>query len=104
MLFINKGLNKDGVPVFEDQAEAYHVADTGYSTNAAFFDYDNDGDLDLYVLTNKMAEGNVYPNQYHTKIIDGSSPTTDRLYRNDFDSALGHPVFTDVSKQAGILI
>ncbi|MFL5742456.1 MAG: VCBS repeat-containing protein [Flavisolibacter sp.] len=103
-LFINKGLNKDGIPVFEDQASAYNVADTGYSTNAAFFDYDNDGDLDLYVLTNKMAEGNNYPNQYHTKIIDGSSPTTDHLYRNDFDSALGHPVFTDVSRQAGIQI
>ena len=104
MLFINKGLNKDGVPVFVDEAKEYNVADTGYSTNAAFVDYDNDGDLDLYVLTNKMAEGNVYPNQYHKKITDGTSPTTDHLYRNDWDSALGHPVFTDVSKQAGITI
>ena len=104
MLFINKGPDKNGVPIFEDEASAYHVADTGYTTNAAFFDYDNDGDLDLYVLTNKMAEGNVYPNQYHKKIVDGSAPTTDRLYRNDWDSALGHPVFTDVSAQAGILI
>jgi hypothetical protein len=104
MLFINKGLNKDGVPVFVDEAKEYNVADTGFSTNAAFVDYDNDGDLDLYVLTNKMAEGNVYPNQYHKKITDGTSPTTDHLYRNDWDSALGHPVFTDVSKQAGITI
>src|SRR4051812_19769205 len=104
MLFINKGLDKNGVPTFEDDAAAYGVADTGYTTNAAFFDYDNDGDLDLYVLTNKMAEGNVYPNQYHKKIIDGTAPTSDRLYRNDWDSALGHPVFTNVSAQAGILI
>jgi hypothetical protein len=104
MLFINKGSDKNGVPTFQDEAVAYGVADTGYTTNAAFFDYDNDGDLDLYVLTNKMAEGNVYPNQYHKKIINGTAPTTDRLYRNDWDSALGHPVFTDVSAQAGILI
>jgi hypothetical protein len=104
-LFINKGLNKDGVPTFVDEAKAYNVADTGYSTTAAFFDYDNDGDLDLYVLTNKMAVGaDMYPNQYHKKIVDGSSPTTDHLYRNDWDSVAKHPVFTDVSKQAGILI
>jgi hypothetical protein len=104
MLFINKGLDKDGIPVFKDEAQIYNLADTGYSTNAAFFDYDNDGDLDLYILTNKMAEGNVYPNQYHKKITDGTSPTTDHLYRNDWDSALGHPVFRDVSAQAGIQI
>ena len=104
MLFINKGLDKNGIPVFEDQAAAYGVADTGYSTNAAFFDYDNDGDLDLYVLTNKMEEGTTYPNQYHKKITNGSSPTTDHLYRNEWDSALGHPVFKDVSAQAGITI
>jgi hypothetical protein len=50
-------------------------------------------------LTN-MAER--FPNAYHKKVVDGSSPTTDRLYRNDFDQKLGHPVFTDVSKETGI--
>ena len=54
MLFINKGVGKDGTPEFIDEAALYNMADTGHSTNAAFFDYDNDGDLDLYVLTNKM--------------------------------------------------
>ncbi len=103
-LFIHKGLNKEGLPVFADEAEAYGVADKGHSTMAAFFDYDNDGDLDLYVLTNKMADRDQYPNQYHKKVVDGSSPSTDRLYRNDPDAIAGHPVFTDVSRQAGILI
>lgn len=102
MLFINKGIGADGAPKFVDEAAAYNVADTGHSTNAAFFDYDNDGDLDLYVLTNKMDK--IYPNQYRRKITDGSSPTTDRLYRNDWDSSKRHAVFTDVSKGAGILI
>lgn len=101
MLFINKGVS-NGIPRFVDEADAYKIADTGYSTTAAFFDYDNDGDLDLYVLTNKM--DNVYPNQYRKKIVDGSSPTTDRLYRNDWDSSLNHPIFTNVSREAGILV
>ncbi len=103
MLYINKGLGKEGIPVFADEAAAYNVADTAHTTNAAFFDYDNDGDLDLYILTNKMDDDR-YPNQYRKKSIDGSSENTDRLYRNDWDSASGHPVFTNVSKEAGILI
>ncbi|RRB02730.1 RNA-binding protein [Larkinella rosea] len=101
MLFVNQGWKgqKDGVPVFKEMAKAYGIADDSFTTNAAFFDYDNDGDLDLFLLTN-MAEK--YPNSYHPKLVDGSSPTTDRLYRNDFDPKLGHPVFTDVSREAGI--
>lgn len=103
LLYVNQGWKgqKDGVPVFKEMAKEYGIADNGYTTNAAFFDYDNDGDLDLFVLTN-MAEK--YPAAYRKKVMDGSSPTTDRLYRNDFDPNLGHPVFTDVSKEAGIVL
>lgn len=99
-LFINQGV-KNGVPVFRDMAAEYGIADTTHSTNAAFFDYDNDGDLDLYVLVDTPER---FPNVYRNKILDGSSPNTDRLYRNDFDAKLGHAIFTDVSKQAGIQI
>lgn len=102
MLFINKGAGKDGIPVFEDQALAYNLADNGHTTHAAFFDYDNDGDLDCYILTNKVGADR-YPNQYKQKQLDGTAENTDRLYRNDFDSSKGHPVFTNVSKEAGIL-
>ncbi|TAH19533.1 MAG: RNA-binding protein [Cytophagales bacterium] len=103
MLFINQGNDKEGNPKFTDLAKQYGVADNGHSANAVFFDYDNDGDLDLYVLTNVMQE-NYFPNQYRKKITDGSSPTTDRLYRNDWSTSLNHPVFTNISKEAGILI
>ena len=103
MLYINQGVGKDGVPTFKDMASEYGVADTTHTTNAAFFDYDNDGDLDLYVLVNEMEDVR-YPNKYHDKIVDGSSKRTDKLYRNDWDPKLKHAVFTDVSKQAGILI
>jgi enediyne biosynthesis protein E4 len=97
MLFINKGSDKNGIPTFEDQARQYGVADMGYSQNAAFFDYDKDGDLDLYVLSN--LESDAIPSNYRPRILDGSALNNDRLYRNN-----GNNTFTDVTKQAGILI
>ncbi|GAB3881814.1 VCBS repeat-containing protein [Spirosoma agri] len=100
MLFVNQGAKPGETPVFREMAKEYGIADDGHTTNAAFFDYDNDGDLDLYVLTNTIEEN---PNAYRDRILDGSSPTTDRLYRNDPNPTLGHPVFTNVSKQEGIL-
>jgi len=97
LLLVNQGLNANGIPTFKDEAAKFGIADTGHSQNAAFFDYDRDGDLDLYVLTNTLNKE--VPLNYHEKITNGSSPTTDRLYRNNGDGT-----FTNVSKQAGILI
>jgi hypothetical protein len=105
-LFINSGADpKSEVrnPEFTEMAAAYGLADESHTTNAAFFDYDNDGDLDCYLLINQM-DKNAVPNRYRTKITDGTSQRTDKLFRNDFDAKLGHPVFTDVSKEAGITI
>jgi len=87
MLFVNQGLSDQGYPVF---------LDTGFSTNAAFFDYDGDGDLDLYILTNYRPKG--IPVTYRPKINDGTADNTDVLYRNNGDGT-----FTDVSHEAGIL-
>ncbi|SDL40683.1 VCBS repeat-containing protein [Siphonobacter aquaeclarae] len=104
LLYVNQGCQPGGTPVFREMAREYGIADNGHSTNAVFFDYDNDGDLDLYVLTNEM-EPERHPNNFHEKIRDGSSPKTDRLYRNNgVDPALKHPVFANVSKEAGITI
>ncbi|HEX8038063.1 MAG TPA: VCBS repeat-containing protein, partial [Chryseosolibacter sp.] len=97
MLFINKGVNGDGIPVFEEMARSYGVDDTGYSQNAAFLDYDKDGDLDLYVLEN--LESDKIPSVYRPRILDGTAPNNDHLYRNN-----GNATFTDVTKEAGILI
>lgn len=97
LLYINNGAGKDGVPTFTESAAKYGVADTGHTTNAAFFDYDNDGDLDLYVLTNVINAG--VPSTYHKKMKDGSSQNNDRLYRNN-----GTGTFTNVTREAGILI
>jgi hypothetical protein len=103
LLYVNQGLDQNKVPVFKEMGKEYGIADTTHTTNAAFLDYDNDGDLDLFLVVNEMDDNN-FPNKYHKKIVDGSSRRTDRLYRNDWDTKLNHPVFTNVSKEAGILI
>ena len=91
-LFINNGNN-----TFTESAEKYGLALAAYSTQAVFFDYDHDGDLDCFILNQSH-----HPNQ---NIVDTSKRRTfdanagDRLYRNDI-STTGK--FTDVSAQAGI--
>jgi enediyne biosynthesis protein E4 len=103
LLYVNQGNDGGGVPRFREQAADYGIADTTFSTHSAFFDYDNDGDLDLYVLVDQIVNDNLTTSM-RVKITDGSSPNTGRLYRNDADAKLGHPRFTDVSREAGILI
>jgi ASPIC and UnbV/FG-GAP-like repeat len=101
LLYINQGLDKNGIPHFKEMAREYGLGDTLYSTMAAFFDYDNDGDLDMYLVVNNIPKG-YNANVYKPIVTDGSFPSTGRLYRNDWNDSLKHPVFTDVSKQAGI--
>ena len=86
------------IPVFKESAESYGIADDGYSTQGVFFDYDNDSDLDLFVLTNTLDDPRTSI-QFRPKITDGTALNTDRLYRNN-----GNATFTNVSKEAGILI
>lgn len=99
-LFINKGVGADGIPHFKDEAAAYGLADTSFSVQSAFFDYDRDGDLDMYLLTTQLAQRNAP--RFSDNNIDTAATDIDRLYKNRWDSALGHAVFTDVSKEAGI--
>ena len=103
LLYINQGLNKNGTPLFKEMAAEYGLDDTTHTTMAAFFDYDRDGDLDVYLVVNQIMKNNS-PSNYRPKIKDGSFPSTGRLYRNDWDSSLKHPLFSDVSKQAGVTI
>ena len=89
-LFIN-----NGDLTFTESAEDYQVADQGFSTHAAFFDYDKDGDIDLYLLNNSyeaIGSFNLEDNQRHVRDVKGG----DKLLRNDGN------VFTDVSVEAGI--
>ena len=101
-LFINNGPQANGIPTFTESAAAYGLNDSGYSTQAAFFDYDQDGDLDCYVLTNAMENTN--RNAVRPKLLNGESPSTDRLYRNEGvvpGARTSH--FVNVSRETGIL-
>ena len=103
LLYINQGPDKNGVPHFKEMAKEYGLDITVHSTMASFFDYDNDGDLDMYLTVNEAGQ-NDNTSLFKPIIKDGSARSTGRLYRNDWDPVLKHPVFHDVSKQAGILI
>jgi hypothetical protein len=102
ILYINKGNNIHGQPLFIDMANEYGLDDDSHTTQAAFFDYDNDGDIDVYLTVNEINNRNS-PYIFHHVVRDGSNSSRGRLYRNEWDSYLHHPVFTDVSEQAGIM-
>lgn len=99
-LFINQGNNTDGIPTFTDMAADWGIADTSHNTQAAWLDFDRDGDLDLFLLVNKMVD-NKRPNDFNRKVQDGSGLRTDKLYRQD--QVNGQITFVEVGKKTGIL-
>ena len=64
-LWVNNGAKNGSDPTFTEMAEKYGIADDGQSVNAAFFDYDRDGDLDLYILNNtvKSKDEHILPSE-----------------------------------------
>lgn len=95
-LYINNGPGLDGIPTFSEQAEAYGLAFAGFSTQAAFFDYDHDGDLDCFLLNHA-----VHSVRSFDKVSARNQPDSlagDFLFEN---KGAGKP-FQDVSAKAGI--
>ncbi|QLE02203.1 VCBS repeat-containing protein [Galbibacter sp. BG1] len=90
LLYINQGDN-----TFLEKAKEYGLNDAGYSTQAVFFDFDMDEDLDVYILTNGVE--NFSHNNTRPRKLNGNGISTDRLYENN-----GNGTFTDISKKAGI--
>lgn len=90
LLYINKG---DGT--FKERAALFGLNDPGYSIQANFFDYDKDGDLDMYLANHGI---NFYGRDPQGKVSNAPDQYSgDKLYRNDGDR------FTNVTKEAGIL-
>ncbi len=89
VLYINNG---DGT--FTDRTKEFGIEHAGYSTQAAFFDYDGDGDLDMYLLNNSVHTEQPMGQQANRQVRHPLAG--DKLFRNDG----GH--FVDVSEQAGI--
>ena len=94
-LFINQGGTPGQVPTFVEAAAAYGLNNQGYSTQAAFFDYDADGDLDCYLLNNSFKDPSKIE-LYKSMRDQPDAQGGDKLYRNDGEQ------FTDVTLDAGI--
>ncbi len=93
-LLICKGI-KNNIPYYEDEAAKYHLDFQGFSTQASFFDYDNDGDLDMYLLNHSVNhDGNYAPRINFLNTYD--SLAGDKFYKNE------NGTYIDYTKQSGI--
>jgi len=93
LLFINNGNG-----TFTEAAARYGIADTGFTTQAAFLDYNGDGCLDLFLLENSPQDFTRGVSS-HPTMLPGKTPGSyNQLYRNNCNGT-----FTNVSKEAGIL-
>lgn len=93
-LYINQGNNEAGIPQFKEDAETYELAISAFSTQAAFADLDNDGDLDFYLLNHSVHPNGNYGNGNKR---DQPDPLAgDRIYRND------NGYFTDITPATAI--
>ncbi len=97
-LLVNQGINKDGIPVFKEEAKKYGIADKGRSEQSVFFDYDNDGDLDLYVINYPITHFKTPVAYYASLLRNPVYESSSHFYKNN-----GDQTFTDVTKEVGLL-
>jgi hypothetical protein len=95
-LWVCQGTRENGDPYYKEMAEEYGIADDGQATGAAFFDYDNDGDLDLYILINTINQR--MNTTISERLTNGMAVNNDKLFRNNGDGT-----FTNVTIPAGIV-
>lgn len=102
-LFINQGNNPAGIPTFVDKAHEYGLDSPATSTQAAFFDYDKDGDLDMFLLNHNPKSLPVLDEATTAEILKKEDPDNGmRFFRHD-KGANGEPIFKDITKQAGLM-
>jgi enediyne biosynthesis protein E4 len=93
-LFINEGNDANGIPRFTERAMEYGLDLVGFSTQAAFFDYDRDGDLDMFMLNHSLHENGTFSKSTLRKTPHALAG--DRLLRNDEGR------YVDVTQGSGI--
>ena len=95
----NKLYINNGNLTFTEQAEAYGIANSGYSSQASFFDYDKDGDLDLILMNHSVFQLlGKWLQRIRNMSLEEKYFHSPNLYKNNGDNT-----FTDVSQEAGIL-
>ena len=96
-LLINKGVDKNGIPQFLDEASQWGIADSAYSTQASFFDYDKDGDLDMILINHTPHAFENLDEAYLKFLKNKKNPETGvKLFQNIGDK------FKDVTASSGI--
>ena len=101
---ICKGISKEGVPFYEDDAMEMGLDFSGFSTQAAFLDYDMDGDLDMYLMNHSLRFTGTF-NERKSYFNTFDTLAGDYIFRNNLtDAAIGKSSvrFTDVTKSTGI--
>ena len=97
-LYINQGNDSAGAPIFREEAAMYGLNDDSYSTQAVFFDYDLDNDLDMFLLNHNPKVFSTLDDQSPMTVLKEDAPMIRvKLYRNDDNK------FTDVSDAAGLI-
>ncbi|MHB1177114.1 MAG: FG-GAP repeat domain-containing protein, partial [Daejeonella sp.] len=96
-LFINQGNNASGLPLFKEQAGQYGLADSSYSTQAVFFDYDKDDDLDMFLINHNPRVFDSLDEVSAPIVLKAPAPMIRvKLYKNVKGK------FEDVSDNAGL--
>lgn len=102
-LLVCDSIDQQGIPHYRERAKEFGLDFSGFSTHAAFLDYDGDNDLDMFLLNHSVNhDGNYAPRDIFSNTYD--SLAGQRLYRNDQKIVAGstQPYFTDVTKVSGI--
>lgn len=97
-LFLNNGPSAGGVITFSEKAKEYGLDAEGFNTQATFFDYDRDGDLDMFLVNHSVHSTETYRDTSERSVH--SDVSGDKLFRQD--RVNGRPFFTEVTQQAGI--
>ncbi len=104
-LLICKGISASGIPTYEDRAKQYGLDFSGFSTQAAFFDYDGDGDNDMFLLNHAVHQNGSFARRSNF-LGTYNQLSGDRIFRNDGPGNPSVPggdlIFQDVTRSTGI--
>ena len=98
LLYLNQGNDANGIPQFKESAKELGLNDSGYTIQSTYLDYDNDGDLDVYVANYPPTEFNTKVRKYEALSKAVTWEDSDHLYRNN-----GDLTYTDVTEEAGLI-